>query len=129
MHGAPSLSQHKFGGTPTVGDLWAASSPPALVKSARANLPTPPVWLLLTQAALEEKYSFLPRQICNNKAPAPKRGSANPQPLPARVSELHPQPVCLSVCPARVREAAVHTRLLLLSLIPLWGIVGYYKSL
>lgn len=100
MRGAPGLSQHKFGGRPTVGDLWAASSPPALVKSARANLPTPPVWLLLTQAGFEEKYSFLPRQIRNNKAPAPKGAQPPPSPcLPRCLSCTLSPSVCLSALP------------------------------
>lgn len=55
MLGAPTLSQRKVSGGPTVGDPWAASSPPALVRSARANLLTPPVWLLLTEAGFVEK--------------------------------------------------------------------------
>lgn len=63
----------------------------------------------VAEAGLEEKSSKKPPQLCSNKPPAPKWLS-HPQPLPARVSGLYPQPVCpsvhLSVCPARVCSGA-----------------------
>lgn len=126
---APSLSQHMFPGGPTVGDLWAACSPPALISSARANLLTPPVWRLL--------MGRWPRLVWRRNTAKSLHGSAvtKLQPLkglshpPACQSGTRSPCVRLSArLPWQGAGGGGARSLLRWSLIPPWGTRGYYKS-
>lgn len=96
MCGAPGLSQHMFPGGPTVEDLWAACSPPALISSARANLLTPPVWRLLVGRWPRLVWRRNTAKSLNSSA-VTKLQLLKGLRYPPSLSERHPQPVYPSV--------------------------------